>query len=118
METTLLSKTFTASSDIAAYRIITFHNKDYEVKQATANTQSLIGVSGEFDAKAQEPIDVKMVGIVRVRYGGNVTRGTLVTTNQNGEAITAASNNNFLGIALLSGKDNEIGSVLLSPGFR
>ena len=118
METALLSKTFTAVSKIEPYRVVTLGSNDYEVKQANSYNQTLIGVSGEFEVKTQEPIDVKMVGIVRVRYGATTNRGALLTTNQHGEAVTASNGHNLLGIALLSGKRAEIGSVLLTQGFK
>jgi len=116
-----LIKTFTASGAISARSLVKFGAADNLVVVATAATDAIIGASGELDAADGEPVDICLSGLAEVRYGGNVTRGTsLLTAAAGGEAVAAAPaagvNNRIVGVAMVSGVDNDIGLVLLAPG--
>ena len=116
-----LIKNFTADGAISKYRIVKFNDSDTDVVQASAATDSLIGVNGELDISSGERVDIVMTGIAEVEYGGTVTRGQPLTSDTDGKAIYAnpatGVNNNIIGLAMASGVSGDIGSVLLSPGI-
>jgi len=112
-------KGFIAGGTVAARRIVKFGSGDTAVVQAAAATDSLIGVS-DLGAALNESVSVIMGGVAAVEYGGNVTRGQLLTADSNGKAVAAAPaagvNNRVIGVAMLSGVSGDIGSVLINPG--
>ncbi len=59
-----------------------------------------------------------LLGISRVKAGGNITRGDLLTSDANGKAVAigavAGTNYNSIGRALASGVADDIIPVLLS----
>jgi hypothetical protein len=115
----LFNKGFVAGAAIAAKRIVKLGSADNAVIQAAAATDSLVGVS-DLAAASGEHVTVVMGGIAIVEYGGNITRGGLVTADANGKAVAAApaagTNNRIIGIAMVSGVSGDLGSVLLQPG--
>lgn len=112
------AKGFLAGGSISAKRIVKFGSADNAVVQAAAATDSLIGVS-DLAAASGAQVDVVMNGIAIVEYGGNVTRGALLTADANGKAVAAApsagSNNRVVGVAMVSGVSGDLGAVHLSP---
>jgi hypothetical protein len=87
-----LTKTHEAGGAIGAYRIVKHGAADYEVLQAAASTDLLIGVASSYGAAADgDRLDIHRAGIVEVEYGGNVTRGQPLTANSDGKAIAATA---------------------------
>lgn len=113
------AKGFLAGGAIAAKRIVKFGSSDTAVVQASAATDSLIGVS-DLAAASGAQVDVVLAGVAIVEYGGNVTRGALLTADSNGKAVAAAPaatvSNRIVGIAMVSGVSGDLGAVHLSPG--
>jgi len=111
-----LIKSFDADSTINPYRIVKF-SSDGAVVQAAAATDFLVGISNSLGATTGERCDVVLEDIAEVEYGGNVTRGALLTSDANGKAVVAAPasgvNNRIVGLAMVSGVSGDIGSVLL-----
>lgn len=111
-----LSKTLIAGAAVAAFRIVKFGTSDTAVVQAAAATDLSIGVS-DLGGASGEPIDVIVTDIARVEYGGNVTRGQLLTADADGKAVAAApaatASARVIGVAMLSGASGDIGSVLI-----
>ena len=120
MNNPLLTKSFLAAIALAPYRIVKFGVDDDSVTPATADTDALVGVVDDLGADAGDRVDVHLVGVTEVEFGGNVTRGVLLTSDANGKAIAAApandTNQSVIGRAMVSGADGEIGSVLLAAG--
>lgn len=134
-----LTKTFTAGGTINDARILKFSSADNLVVQATAATDALIGISKVPQGQQQRAIqtgptpptiptvtiaanqrvDVVLEGIGEVIFGGTITRGALITADANGKAVAAApaagTNNRIIGVAMCSGVDGDIGTVLISP---
>lgn len=114
-----LAKTLIAGAAIAARRIVKFGAADTQVLPAAAVSDALIGVS-DLGADSGEYCDVIVDGIALVEYGGNVTRGDLLTTDATGKAVAAAPaagvNNRVIGTAMLSGVSGDIGSVMIAAG--
>jgi len=117
----ILTKTFDAAGAITKYRIAKM-STDIAVVVAAAATDKLIGVNGAITLASGDRGDVYTHGIVEVEYGGNVTRGDLLTSDSSGRAIavTLALLNtgrcSILGRALVSGVVGDIGCVDLSIG--
>ena len=106
-----------AQAAIAAYRLVETINADGDARQGAAAAAKLIGVSGSRPVAANETVEVAITGIAKVEYGGNVTRGDLLTAKADGTAIaTSTAGNRVVGVAMQSGVDGDIGEVLLSPG--
>ncbi|WP_287128769.1 capsid cement protein [Candidatus Cyanaurora vandensis] len=115
----LLVKSYTAQAAISARRIVKFGATENSVLQAAAPADTMFGLSIELDAAAGERVDVVLLGMGEVVYGGVVTRGALLTSDATGKAVVAAPavgiNNRTIGIAVQAGVAGDIGSVLLGP---
>lgn len=111
--------TFDAGAAITKRRIVKPGAADLAVVQGAAATDFLIGVSTDVDSDSGDHVDVILSGVAEVEYGGNVTRGALLTSDADGKAVVAApaagANNRVIGIAVISGVSGDIGSVLISP---
>lgn len=108
----LLKLPFFAGAALAnAHRFVKFGAADDKVVQAAAG-DPVVGVNDR-PAKADNPVDVDVLGEIRVTYGAAVTRGNRVKSDANGRAIPANANEVAAGIALKSGVENDLGSVLL-----
>ncbi len=120
MNTPILEKSFNAAGTIPAYRIVKHDGTDGDVVVATDATDKMFGVSGLLDKVADETVDVVVVGVTLIEYGGNVTRDDLLTCDAEGKAVTASpaagENNRVVGIAMESGIESQIGSILLAQG--
>lgn len=114
----LLTKNFNASGAIAACRIVKFGATDELMAQASAAADKQVGVSTSLAAADGEPVDVILAGVAEVTYGGNVTRGDLLTSDANGKAVVAApaagANVRIIGEAMKSGVLDDVGAVDLS----
>lgn len=116
-----LIKAFTAETAVSPCRIVKFGSADGAVVQGAAVTDLLIGVADSLgQSTAGDRIDVVLSGIADVEFGGNVTRGQLVTADSNGKAVAAAPaagvNNQVIGRALVSAASGDIGPILIAPG--
>lgn len=112
------AKGFLAGGAIAAKRIVKFGSSDTAVVQGAAATDLLIGVS-DLAAESGAQVDVVLGGVAIVEYGGNVTRGQLLTADSNGKAVAAApaatASNRTIGVAMVSGVSGDLGAVHLAP---
>lgn len=108
---------YTAEGALAKNRIVCFGATDGTVKQATAATDGMIGVTEGFAYAAGERADIVRSGFADVEYGGTVTRGQPLTADAQGRAIAAApsagTNNRIIGYAEVSGVVGDIGSVFI-----
>lgn len=114
-----LVKTFIAGGAIAENRIVQFGASDREALQATAATQKFAGVAGlpkGTSAVTGEPIDVIKSGVADVIYGGNVSVGDVLTTDNQGRAVVAADGNSIIGIAQITGVSGDLGAVQIQFG--
>lgn len=101
---------------IGRYLIVKFGANDGELDLATAATDKLIGVTTDIAADQDQRCDAVRSGLAPVIYGGNVTRGDLLTADANGKAIaTTTTGNRVIGVAEVSGVANDIGAVFICP---
>lgn len=115
-----LIKSFRAGAAIGPRTYVKFGATDQDVVPAAAAGDKIIGVSLELPADVGEPIDIALGGIPEVKFGGNVTRGDILTSDANGAAVTAAPGagvvNRTGGVAMCSGVAGDIGATLFVPG--
>ncbi len=112
-----LALPFIAGGTIPKFTIVKPHSTAGQVVAGAAATDKLIGVSGEIDAVANDPMDVHVNGVRRVKYGGTVAVGDLLTSDASGNAVvTTTAGNRIVGIAMIAGVANDIGEVFLSVG--
>lgn len=116
----VLTKAFNAGGTIPANRICKHGTADGVAVTAAAATDALLGVSTGIPATTGERVDLVVTGIADVEYGGNVSRGALLTSDAEGRAVVASpaagANARVIGQAWVSGVLGDIGSVLLAPG--
>ena len=102
-----------------AYLIAKPGADDDTFSQATASTEDLVGVFQHITTAAGEEIRLMLTGISKVKLGGTVTRGALLTSDANGKAVAigavAGTNYASIGRALASGVADDIIPVLLNP---
>ena len=115
-----LVRNFKAEAAVPAFTVVKLGTADGNVLPGAAVADFIFGTSTDIAAAINERCDVICEGVADVLYGGAVTRGTLLTTDASGRAVTAAPaagvNNRVIGVALISGVLGDVGSVLLSAG--
>lgn len=107
-----------AGGAVAAYRIVKPAGGGKFV-QAAAAADLLVGVSGRVPAEADgDRVEIAVVGIADVEYGGAVNPGQPVTSDADGKAVAAAANNRTVGICLLdaTAADGVVGPLLIAQG--
>ncbi len=107
------TKTFIAAVDIPAHRLVKFAADDSTVTLATAGTDDVIGVSDNVDVKAGNTVDVALLGVEKVQYGGVVERGKAITAGAGGKAVAGADGDNLIGIALAATAENDIALAVI-----
>lgn len=115
-----LARTYVADAAIAKCRIVKITGQK-TCAQAAAVSDAVVGVADSLGAGSGETLDVILDGVATVQYGGNVAVGALLTTDANGKAVTAApaagANNRIIGVALVAGVADDLGSVLIRQGM-
>jgi hypothetical protein len=115
-----LTKSYLAEGAIGANLIAKVGANDYGALQAAAVGDKLIGITTEVAAASGERVDVVHEGIADLKIGGAVARGDLLTSDANGQGVTAApaagTNNRIVGMAIISGVNGDIIPVKLQLG--
>ncbi len=111
---------YTAEGEVKQRRIIAAGSADGMVKQATAATDALMGVSGiQGTAGADQRVDVIMDKIQDVEFGGVVAFGDPLTSDAEGRAIkaepVAGANVRIVGFAMENGGAGVIGKAHIVP---
>jgi hypothetical protein len=115
----LKTKNYVAGADIPARTIVKF-SADGVVVPAAAADDAMIGISAELDVVNGERVDVHLVGITEVVFGGAVARGGAITSDANGNAIAADAHptgaQRIVGFALVAAAQGDVASVLIVQG--
>ena len=115
-----IEKSVKCTAAVAAWTQAKPGADDDTYSTATAVSDAIAGIFQHATANAGEEVRVMLTGISRIKIGGNVTRGALLTTDANGQGVAAApaagTNNSVIGRALASGVSGDIIPVLLCPG--
>jgi len=113
-------KTKSTAAITVAFTVAKFGADDDTMSLATAVGDKLSGVFQHTTSAAGEEARVMLSGISKLKLGGTVTRGALVTTNASGQGVAAAPaagvNNSVIGQAMKSGVSGDIVTVLLKQG--
>lgn len=120
MSNNTLIKSLTAAAAIAPFRIVKFSAAE-TVIQATAATDSLMGVSNEVGAASGERQDVVLAELAYVEASAAIALGAPITSDAVGRAVTAAPaagvNNRIIGYAWdAAAATGDIIRVLLAAG--
>lgn len=100
---------------IAPYRIVKGTATDGVVIQSAAAGDKHVGVSDEIGAPSGEDVlNIEVVGIAPVEYGGAVAFGDKLTSDAQGRAVVAGAASNVIGIAQEKGVLGTIGAVLIA----
>jgi len=59
--------------------------------------------------------EMAILGIIQVKCGGTITRGSYVTSDSTGKAVAATTGNIILGTAMETGASGAIIGVLFNP---
>lgn len=118
MRNELFIKACYAGAAILPFHIVKHGAADGYAITAAAATDFTFGVSDSLGASAAgDPVDIIRGGIAEVIYGGTVTRGQALTSDDEGRAIaSAAESNRIIGFAEVSGVEGDRGSVFIAPG--
>ena len=117
MRNELFIKACYAGAAILPFRIVKHGAADAFAIQSAAAGDASFGVSDSLGAAAaNDPVDILRGGIAEVIYGGTVTRGDPLTSDDSGRAIKAATGNRIIGFAEVSGVVGDRGSVFIAPG--
>ena len=116
-----ISKAAKCTAAIAtAFTIATCGADDDTFSVASGSTAALVGVFQGTTVNAGDHVEVMVTGISNIVCGGIVTRGDYLTSDANGNGVTAAPaagvNADVIGIALESGVSGDIIAVRLAPG--
>ena len=110
-------KSFVAPSAIGGRKLVTFGVADGEVVEATAVTDTLIGVAEQIGSRDNDRVDVVVGGICEVEAGGTITRGDVLTANASGKAVTSsAGTDRIVGIAMQSAVSGDVIDILIAQG--
>ena len=114
-----LIKSYAAEGAILPCRIVKPGANDLGVLQSSAVADKLLGVTvPNITVATGDTVDVMVDGICDLQLGATVTRGDQLTSDANGQGVTAAPaagvNNRVIGIAIVSGVSGDIIPVLLS----
>lgn len=113
--TGILTKGYAAEAAVEARRIVKFGAADGVVAKSAAATNFHIGVSQDLDRAANETVDVVMLGIAEVDFGGTVTRGASVTSDASGKAVLATTGQRAVGFAEVSAVSGDTGTIMVHP---
>lgn len=109
-------------SDLTAKQWFLVKLSGATVALCAAITDLPLGVLANKPNTGTEPPTINIVGISKVHYGGTVAVGDKLGPDADGKAIKiaegAGTKDGYLGLALVAGADDDIGTVLLTgPGL-
>jgi len=111
---------YTGSGEIERRRIVAFDATEGQVKQATATSDTIIGVTGIHPCEgAGLRVDVQLAGLADVEFGAAVAQGDRLTVDAQGRAVPAApaagTRVQIVGTALVVGEAGSYGQILVNP---
>lgn len=116
-------RTKVAEATVEGYRIVKAGTAVGTCVKAAAATDKLLGTSDGDDAgiisfAAGDAVDVAVGPVGKVRLGGTVAVGDILTSNADGKAIaTTTAGNRYIGLAEVAGVADDVITYLRSPGL-
>lgn len=124
-ENKVLDLTFPADEDLSndQYRIVVLDSSSGKVRRPNAATDIPLGVLQNAPSAADQPAVVRPIGcggVTKVQLGASIGIGTIVqmeyvSATDAGKGIAAVATGYPVGVLLLGGAEDELGSMLLSP---
>lgn len=117
-----LFRPFVAEAAVAGYRIVKAGAAG-GVVQSTGPTDKHLGTSGGDDHgyityATGEMVDVAVDPVPKVRLGGTVAAGDLLTSDANGKAVaTTTAGHSYIGRAEVAGVLDDVITYLRAPGL-
>ena len=115
----VIEKEFLADGAVTDGRIVKPGAAAGDAAHATAATDKILGVASH-DAADNATVRIMVSGIAKVKAGGTIAAGDLITAGAAGVAVTAAPgagvNNRILGQAIEAAVSGDLFSVLLGQG--
>jgi hypothetical protein len=114
-ESNVQSITLPAAADYSSasqFRFVNVNSSGQAVRVSSAGGDAIGVLQNKPDA-AGKAATVATSGIVKVVAGGTIAAGAKVQSDASGDALTAASGDAVLGVALASAVDGDVFPVLL-----
>lgn len=106
---------------IAPYAIVAFAGSRNQVRQASAATDPLAGITDSQGGAAGGMADVQFSLFAEARAGGPIAAGDRITADASGRAVKAVKQAgqivSVVGIAQVPAAEGDIFDVLIAPGF-
>ena len=112
-----LIKSFYADGTLQGRKLVTFGTGKLKVKQATAATDALIGITTQIGSESNGRVDVIFSGITEAVAGGTISKGEVLTSDTSANVITATqASDRVIGIALEDAVVGDFVTVLIAQG--
>ena len=112
-----LIKTFYADGTLEGRKLVTFGTGKLKVKQATAASEALIGVTTQIGSETNGRVDVIFSGITEANAGGTIAKGDVLTSDSNADVVKASqAADRVIGIALEDAVTGDYVSILIAQG--
>lgn len=105
--------TLLAASDFSTTGQFRFGVVNSSGKIALASAGTRVDGCIQNNPDADRPVELDVVGVTHVEYGGNVTAGDSLESGANGVAVILSGSTYVAAVALESGVSGEIHPVLL-----
>ncbi len=112
-----LTKSFYAEGTLEGRKLVTFGTGKLTVKQATAASDALIGVTTQIGSETNGRVDVIFCGITEATAGATIGKGDVLTSNADADVVTATqAADRIIGIALEDAVAGDHISILIAQG--
>ena len=100
---------YLADAALAAYKIVKVGTDQEHAAVCSAGTDKAIGITQCASTAAEDLLEVAVMGGAKVKIGGTVSVGDLLTSDSSGLAVaTTSANDRVIGIAMESGVVNDV----------
>ena len=112
-----LTKSFYAEGTLEGRKLVTFGAGKLTVKQATAASDALIGVTTQIGSETNGRVDVIFAGITEANAGGTIAKGDVLTSDASANVVKASqAADRVIGIALEDAVAGDYVSILIAQG--
>lgn len=108
--------TLEANAAISRGRILKFNGE--KVEHGAAAGDSLMFVSEDAAAAADDRVECIYDGGALVEAAGTIAAGAAITSNASGQAVTAAAGNRIIGYAMQGAVSGDLFPMLISQGLH
>lgn len=106
-------KSYTAACDIPRNSLVKFSTTEDKVTLATAAADLVLGATLNKDVKTGEIVDVRLLGLGEVKFGGTVAKGEAFCAGTGGKAVKAAAGSIVAGFSLKDAVSGDIATAII-----